>query len=60
MHLFTPNFTLYSVLLETKTNFPLSHKKYKKNLYKTSILIVLEQLEVFPPLCFMFNMCLFQ
>lgn len=34
MHLFTPNFTLNSVLLATKTNFPLSNKKYKKKLYE--------------------------
>lgn len=32
MHLFTPNFTLNSVLLATKTNFPLSNKKYKKKI----------------------------
>lgn len=34
MNLFTPNFTLNSVLLATKTNFPLSNKKYKKKLYE--------------------------
>lgn len=37
MHLFTPNFKLYTVLLATETDFSISHKKNTKEVLENDL-----------------------